>query len=739
MFQVIKVCYIGFLIFFLVGCGGGTSSTPTTENEVEVSEENNSSTNETENKEQTVEMPIVNEIPVAIEQKITTNEEELKEIILSATDANDDNLTFTIVTQPVNGILSGTAPHLIYTPNIDYAGEDGFSFKVNDGELDSKEVSVSIEILPVNDTPLAENLTISLVQDSNKTFTLAAYDSDDNNLTYVIQSLPKHGQLSGIAPELIYTPTSSYIGDDSFTYKVNDGKVDSEITDVNITVLENEKQSVTISGKVTYDLIPVQSTQQGLDYNNITAQSVKLVLVELLNSSNQVLQSTSTDENGSYSFEGITPSTEVKVRVYAKMLKSGSPSWDVKVVDNTSSSALYGLEGSLVSSGTQNSIRNLHASSGWTGSGYGGGRAAAPFAILNVVYQSMQNILKADSVATFPPLVVNWSTRNTATSGTVENGQIITSHYQEGNLYILGDANSDTDEYDTHVIAHEWGHYYEDKFSRTDSLGGSHGNGDVLDIRVAFGEGFGNAIAAMTLNNPIYFDTLGFRQSSGWSMDIESGTGVNSGWYSESSIQRILYDVFDTSNDGNDDVSLGFKPLHQVFVGAQKNTPAFTSLFSFITALKSENSENSDAIDTLITKEGIDTITDIYGSGRSLLSNQNPYMDLVVDTTLSTVCTTNSYGNLGSRNKLSNHKYIKFTVASAGDYKIKVERNNGTGSDPDFTLYRTSPFTYVGTAESPTEELEQVVAYLPASSYLLDVSDWNTQENACFNVSVESI
>jgi len=46
-------------------------------------------------------------------------------------------------------------------------------------------------------------------------------------------------------------------------------------------------------------------------------------------------------------------------------------------------------------------------------------------------------------------------------------GRLEPRHYYDGKLYILGDANSDTDEFDDHVIIHDWGHYFEDKFSES--------------------------------------------------------------------------------------------------------------------------------------------------------------------------------------------------------------------------------------------------------------------------------
>lgn len=89
-------------------------------------------------------------------------------------------------------------------------------------------------------------------------------------------------------------------------------------------------------------------------------------------------------------------------------------------------------------------------------------------------------------------LKVNWSVNNVPQSGDKARGLIRTSHFapDDNQLYILGKDGVDTDEFDTHVIAHEWGHFYQANISRSDSTGGRHGPGDVLDPRLAFGEGW---------------------------------------------------------------------------------------------------------------------------------------------------------------------------------------------------------------------------------------------------------
>jgi aminopeptidase S len=59
---------------------------------------------------------------------------------------------------------------------------------------------------------------------------------EDDPLTFIIVSQPEYGDLTGDAPDLVYTPDPGYVGGDSFTFKVNDGALDSDVVTVDITV-----------------------------------------------------------------------------------------------------------------------------------------------------------------------------------------------------------------------------------------------------------------------------------------------------------------------------------------------------------------------------------------------------------------------------------------------------------------------------------------------------------------------
>jgi parallel beta-helix repeat protein len=93
-----------------------------------------------------------------------------------------------------------------------------------------------IEVVSSNHSPVASAQSISTGEDTPAAVGLVAIDQDHDPLTYSIVDAPLHGALSGTAPHLIYTPNSSFHGRDSFTFKANDGKADSNIARVSITI-----------------------------------------------------------------------------------------------------------------------------------------------------------------------------------------------------------------------------------------------------------------------------------------------------------------------------------------------------------------------------------------------------------------------------------------------------------------------------------------------------------------------
>jgi len=186
---------------------------------------------------------------------------------LQVSDKNQDTFTLTLVTAPTYGIVTFITDTntFTYKPNWQYLGQDSFTFKAFDGEKYSRVATCNIT---VNTPPVATAGTLTVIQDSaNNTVTLNASDVDGDVLTYIVVTNPIHGILSGSTPNLTYTPTANYNGVDSFTFKVNDGTVDSSDATVDLIVrqiVEKEVYVKTTGQTKSYNISGVEVTDNSL-------------------------------------------------------------------------------------------------------------------------------------------------------------------------------------------------------------------------------------------------------------------------------------------------------------------------------------------------------------------------------------------------------------------------------------------------------------------------------------------
>ena len=401
--------------------------------------------------------------------------------------------------------------------------------------------------------------------------------------------------------------------------------------------------------------------------------------VELLDSSTGALAaSATTTEQGQFSLSWPAGGPrQVKVRVKALTVTPV-----IRVQDNTNSNALWAADSASVDNDTVK-VLNLNIPSGWQGTGYGI-RSAAPFAVLDAAYTAARSFL-AERPVVFPDLSINWSPNNRSEVGDPALGQIVTSHWDGTQLWILGKADVDTDEYDSHIIAHEWGHYFESKLSRSDSPGGTHSLGNIKDPRLSWGEGWATALGAIVFYPDTYYvDTSGPQQStSGLFFDIQDNGAEdpNPGWFSETSVMHVFLDLWDPSSASEpfDTVSLPLGALYDAMVGGQKNTLAFTTLFSFIDALKTANPASASAIDTLLAYRGVASpVADEVGSTEAHsggLSGSLPvYNELIINASAATPLTFTSVGSDPelALNELGSNRFAYFvgdgtavTVAAA--------------------------------------------------------------------------
>jgi VCBS repeat-containing protein len=277
----------------------------------------------------------VNDAPGATNNSYSTDEDTALTVSAPGVLANDsdpdgDALSAVLVNSPAHGMLTfGSDGSFTYTPNANYNGADSFSYKANDGTADSNVAAVSITVNAVNDAPVASGQSVSTAEDTAKNITLAANDVESSSLTYTVVSSPAHGTLSGTAPNLTYTPNANYSGPDSFTFKANDGTLDSNVATVNITVnAVNDAPTIAVAagGACLADF----KGQANLTISDLETAAGSLTLSA--SSSNTALV-----PNGNIAFGGSGANRTVTVATVSG--KSGLATITIAVRDGTSSAA----------------------------------------------------------------------------------------------------------------------------------------------------------------------------------------------------------------------------------------------------------------------------------------------------------------------------------------------------------------------------------------------------------------
>ncbi|HMY73922.1 MAG TPA: Ig-like domain-containing protein, partial [Blastocatellia bacterium] len=167
-----------------------------------------------------------NNAPAAQEQSLTTLEDTAKQITLSARDPNGRTLTYSIVTPPSRGTLSGSPPNLIYTPGRDFNGVDSFEFKAGNGVADSRAAKLFIVIRPVNDAPVL-SLTGAREINAGETLNLliSASDVDAQPLTLTVAGKPAEATVTEVTStswRFNWTPLALQAGSYKLSFKVED-------------------------------------------------------------------------------------------------------------------------------------------------------------------------------------------------------------------------------------------------------------------------------------------------------------------------------------------------------------------------------------------------------------------------------------------------------------------------------------------------------------------------------------
>jgi VCBS repeat-containing protein len=207
----------------------------------------------------TITVNNVNDAPQVVDDAYTLSENETLQVnavngvLANDADVDGDSLTVTLVDDVSNGALVLNADgSFTYTPTASFSGSDSFTYRVNDGTVDSAEAAtVSLTISNVNQAPIAR--ADAYVAQVGQPLQVAAAlgllandsDPDGDSLTVIASTQPINGEvLVGGDGTFQYTPDTGYTGTDTFTYRISDG--DLESTNVIVTVTVNPQNTFSL-------------------------------------------------------------------------------------------------------------------------------------------------------------------------------------------------------------------------------------------------------------------------------------------------------------------------------------------------------------------------------------------------------------------------------------------------------------------------------------------------------------
>ncbi len=180
-------------------------------------------------------------------------------------DMDGDSLSVALVvgSGPQHGSLSLNADgSFTYQPDLNFNGEDGFSYTIHDPDGETDTATVSLSVTPVNDPPQALDDSFITAEDASLIGNVLAdngqaedfdVDGDPLSVALVVGSGPQHGSLSLNANgSFTYQPHANFNGEDGFSYNVQDpdGETDSATVSLSVTPV-NDPPVVTVPGAQT--------------------------------------------------------------------------------------------------------------------------------------------------------------------------------------------------------------------------------------------------------------------------------------------------------------------------------------------------------------------------------------------------------------------------------------------------------------------------------------------------------
>jgi hypothetical protein len=178
--------------------------------------------------------------PLAVADSAVTTQRTpiVIEVLANDLDADGDSLFIKSARRGRSGRIRIVGKRtILYTPRSRFTGTDTFTYTVSDGRLNSPPATVVVQVLAANTPPAAIDSSHSAQGGATVSAVMHAADPDGDPLEYFIVKRPSKGTVSltnASTGAFVYKPHAGSSGQDSFTFKVSDGKADSNLASASI-------------------------------------------------------------------------------------------------------------------------------------------------------------------------------------------------------------------------------------------------------------------------------------------------------------------------------------------------------------------------------------------------------------------------------------------------------------------------------------------------------------------------
>ncbi|MCK6596961.1 MAG: hypothetical protein L6Q37_01240 [Bdellovibrionaceae bacterium] len=493
---------------------------------------------------------------------------------------------------------------------------------------------------------------------------------------------------------------------------------------------------VTLTGSAVYFYRPVNSVYTSHGYikvlsGNPVSDAISYAEINLLDSNSNIIQCGTTNLDGSFSIDIPKDSGTLTLRIYSRAYNARIKT---SILEDPTSNKPYFIEKSFniasvnVNAGEIQAMARQSESSKMEG---------AAFHILKTIYYANEYLKTqlSDNSWVSDKVSVYWKAGFNPYSYYGYPDSLI-SFYKPGEhkLFILGGYNgdvakSDTDHFDKSVILHEYGHFLEDVYGKTDSPGGYHNGDAVIDPRLAWSEGFANFVQAAILGKNYYLDTSGYcndttetkgtcsqnvyitidDDANSTNLDnMPTNTPSGEGNFREISITRTLYKVISpTSLTYPIGAGIPFKEIWNVFsnpfYGFHSPSQAFRSSIlmnkGLDSIISSTYSSNNSYWLNILSQEKQSKVFKNYANPlneQTINTCSNTYISPVADLTL---CAGTSCPFYKKSNQFKSNDFYKITITNddiAANAIINLSYAQSDANQPvdlDLYLYRED-YTY---------------------------------------------